>query len=44
MASSSGWLLIMGVACIAFVGVLIAETVYELRYQRKRKKLRGRRS
>lgn len=39
-----GWLLVMGVACAAFVGVLISEALYEWRYQRKQRKLRGRRS
>ena len=37
------WLLVMGVACTVFVGVLISEALYEWRYQRKRRKLRGRR-
>lgn len=38
-----GCLLVMGVACVAFVGVLIAEAWYEWSYQRKQRKLRGRR-
>ena len=37
------WLLVMGVAFTVFVGVLISEALYEWRYQRKRRKLRGRR-